>query len=168
MVNTIVRLTGKNNENRSALLSQLHTALSLRFGREPDRLSNYILHNDLISTFRVNGCLVGLISHQNPSQDPIELLHELISTKCNIIVFTSVDLLGAAERLNSVALENNYRIIDSAPFWSGTFGFDYLAQIELENLIDLIELLTENENCVGNTAVMNFDGETLLHGPKAS
>jgi len=144
MSHTFVRLTDKNNENRAALVSQLHTALSLRYGRDRDDHSDFMLHNDLLATFTINMQRVGLISHQNPSQDPSELIDILIQRECTVIVFTSVSFQDVLHQIDHAVSEKGFRIIHSAPFWSSTFEFGYLEQVEVENIIDLLEILTED------------------------
>src|SRR5687768_13094104 len=110
MTNTFIRLSGKNTENRASVISQVHTALSLAYRRDPDTLSTYILHNDLISTFSINGERVGLVSHQNPSQDYVELVDQLIQRSCRIILSTSVDPELSDDHLNSILRQHNYKI----------------------------------------------------------
>jgi hypothetical protein len=144
MSKTFVRLTDKNNENRATLVSQLHTALSLRYGRDRDDHSDFMLHNDLLATFTINMQRVGLISHQNPSQDPSELIDILIHRGCEVIVFTSVSFQDIQNEIDAAVSQKGYRIIRSAPFWSSTFEFGYLEQVEVENIIDLLEILTED------------------------
>ncbi|MBI3133443.1 MAG: hypothetical protein HYZ14_02100 [Bacteroidetes bacterium] len=144
MSKTFVRLTDKNNENRAALVSQLHTALSLRYGRDRDDHSEYVLHNDLLAMFTINGQKVGLISHQNPSQDPRELIDALMQRDCNVIVFTSISFQDVQKQIDKSIAKKGFRIIRSAPFWSSTFEFGYLEQVEVENIIDLLEILTED------------------------
>ena len=144
MSKTFVRLTDKNNENRATLVSQLHTALSLRYGRDRDDHSDFMLHNDLLATFTINMRRVGLISHQNPSQDPTELIDMLVQRECDIIVFTSVSFQDTQQEIDRNVSKQGYRIIRSAPFWSSTFEFGYLEQVEVENIIDLLEILTED------------------------
>lgn len=144
MSKTFVRLTDKNNENRATLVSQLHTALSLRYGRDRDDHSDYMLHNDLLATFTINLQKVGLISHQNPTQDPSELIDILIQRGCAVIVFTSVSFQDAQHEIDLEVAQKGYQIIRSAPFWSSTFEFGYLEQVEVENIIDLLEILTED------------------------
>jgi hypothetical protein len=144
MSKTFVRLTDKNNENRATLVSQLHTALSLRYGRDRDDHSDFMLHNDLLATFTINMQRVGLISHQNPSQDSSELIDILIHRGCTVIVFTSVSFQDVQNEIDNAVSKKGFRIIRSAPFWSSTFEFGYLEQVEVENIIDLLEILTED------------------------
>jgi hypothetical protein len=145
MSNTFIRLSGKHTGNRASIISQVHTSLTLTYGRDKDMLCNYVLHNDLISTFNVNGERVGLISHQNPSQEVIELVEQLIQNSCTIILFTSVNSELSHEQLNSMLRQRNYKTINLLPFWSGAMEFDYLAQVEVENIIELLEMLTEKK-----------------------
>lgn len=144
MSRTFIRLTDKNNENRASLLSQLHTVLSLRYGREIDSHSHFMLNNDLISTFVINDQMIGLISHQNPSQNPAELIELLIDQGCTIILFTSVSFEDFQDKIDHEISRRGFQILRSAPFWSSTFEFDYLEQTEVENIIDLLEILTED------------------------
>jgi hypothetical protein len=145
MTNTFIRLSGKNIKNRASIITQVHTSLSLAYEKEKDMLCSYILHNDLISVFDVNGERVGLVSHQNPSQEVIELVEQLIQKSCSVILFTSVNSELSNEHLNSMLRQHNYKIINLLPFWSGAMEFDYLAQVEVENIIELVEMLTEKK-----------------------
>lgn len=126
-------------------MSQVHTSLSITYGREKDTHCNYILHNDLIATFRINGERVGLISHQNPSQEVTELVDQLVQLSCKIILFTSVNSECTSEAFNSMLRQNNYKTINLLPFWSQAMEFDYLAQIEVEKVIELVEMLTDSD-----------------------
>ena len=145
MTNTFIRLSGKNSENRATIISQVHTKLSLTYGREQDIHCNYVLHNDLIATFSVNGVRVGLVSHQNPSQQVEELIDQLIQRSCRIIIFTSVNSSSADDNLSTLLSQKNFKTINLLPFWSQAMEFDYLAQVEVENIVELVEMLTDQE-----------------------
>lgn len=165
MTKTFIRLSGRNNENRASLISQLHTALTLKYGREKDELCDYILLNDLISTFKINNEKIGLISHQNPSQEPNELIEKLILQSCTVILFTSINTNPKRDEFNSILRHYNFRTINLTPFWSQAESFDYLTQIEVENIIELIETLTEsltNDELPDKSSVLYHKGNLML------
>ena len=144
MSKTFIKLSSKNSENKGSIISQVHTALSLTYGRQKDEHCEHVLQNDLISIFKINNELVGLISHQNPSQNWSELVEKLISQTCKIILFTTVNKELTNVDFDSVLRRYNYKTINLEPFWSQAIEFDYLAQIEVENIIELVETLTDS------------------------
>lgn len=144
MSKTFIKLSNKNSENRGSIISQVHTALSLSYTRQKDTHCEYVLQNDLISIFKINDELVGLISHQNPSQNWAELVEKLIGESCKIILFTTVNTELTNVDFDSVLRRYNYKTINLEPFWSQAIEFDYLAQIEVENIIELVETLTDS------------------------
>ena len=144
MSKTFIKLSSKNSENKGSIISQVHTALSLTYGRQKDEHCDHVLQNDLISIFKINNELVGLISHQNPSQNWSELVEKLISQTCKIILFTTVNKELTNVDFDSVLRRYNYKTINLEPFWSQAIEFDYLAQIEVENIIELVETLTDS------------------------
>lgn len=142
---TIYFLDDKNGSGKPRLINGLIKELM----KEPKQNDVIFFPNDLMNdvlcVMEIGGTKIGMMSHENPSQSPSNLLNFFSDKGCTAIFCTSIQPASLNKAVSNLVAGGMVQSVYLKSIWSPNFEVEGLLEYEISKLIEIISVHTDHK-----------------------